>query len=74
MENPLPPHLRSGHIYIEDAQSNEKSYIRFLFFELWLIAFEIYGHTRCTPDQKEKICPKLAKFIEKMHIEMTMIF
>ena len=32
-----PPSLRSGHLYIKDAQcaeTNEKSYIRFLVFEL----------------------------------------
>ena len=39
--------LRSGHIYMKDAhsaESNEKSsiiFLRFLVFELWLIAFTI---------------------------------
>ena len=44
---PLP--LRIAPIFMKDAhsaESNEKSIFRFLFFELWLIVFIIYGwHT-----------------------------
>ena len=44
-----PSSIRSGHTYMKDAHSAdlyEKSYIRFfrfLVFELWLMAFTIYG-------------------------------
>ena len=41
--------LRSGYIYMEDAhctETNENRIYQFLFFELWLIAFTIFGaHT-----------------------------
>ena len=48
--------VRSGHIYMKDvhsAESNEKSYFRFLFFELWLIVFTIYGDTSAPPTKKQ---------------------
>ena len=40
-----PPFLRSGYIYLEDAQCadmNEKSIFLFLFFELWSIMVTIF--------------------------------
>ena len=65
--HPYSSPLRSSHIYIEDAhsaESNEKSYIRFfrfLFFELWLIIFKIYGDTLSVPPTTCSTCSKLFK-------------
>ena len=59
--HPPPPLLRSGHIYMEDvhsAESIEKSYWRFsqfLFFELWLIWFTIYGDILSVTQQKKAV-------------------
>ena len=47
MEMP-PLRLRIDFIYMKDAHSagpNEKLIFQFLFFELWLIVFTIYGDT-----------------------------
>ena len=44
---PSPIFIKNAHI----AESNEKSYFRFfrfIFFELWLITFTIYGDTPVT--------------------------
>ena len=57
MQTPPPP-LRSGHIYMEDAHSaasNEKSYFRFSFFELWLIVFKTYDDTPGVPPTKKEL-------------------
>ena len=56
------------------AESNEKSYFRFVFPVLWLIAFTIYGDTPCVPPTNENSCSKVAKFTGKMRIDLTMIF
>ena len=59
--NPHPPptlSLRSGHIYMKNAhntKSNEKSYVRFLFCELYLILFTIYGDRPGVPPTKKKL-------------------
>ena len=40
--------LRIAPVFMKDAhsaESNENSMFRFLFFELWLIVFTIYGGT-----------------------------
>ena len=58
------------------AESNEKSYFRFfrfLFFELWLIVFTIYGDTQSVPPTKKKLF-KVIKFTGKMRIALEMIF
>ena len=71
---PSPPFLRSGPIYMKDAHSaelNEKSHFR--FFELWLIAFTIYGDTRGAINQR-KTCSNVAKFTGEMRIDLRMIF
>ena len=58
MQAPSP--LRSGNICMKDAhsaESNEKSIFRFLFFELWLIVFTIYGESpgcSCVSPTKKK--------------------
>ena len=67
-----PPPLRSGHIYMKDANSaelNEKKYFRFfqfLFFDLWLAVFKIYGDTPGVPPTRKKSCSKVIKFTGKM--------
>ena len=54
----IPP-LSFDPTFMKDgqcAESNEKSIFRFLFFELWLIVFTVYGcHTwifKCVTDRK----------------------
>ena len=57
----LPPLFRRGHIYMKEthsAESNEKSCIRFLYFELWLIVFTIYGGTTSVSLTKKKVFQK----------------
>ena len=62
--------LRNGHIYMKDAntaESNEKSFFRFfrfLFLELWLILFRIYGDTQGVPSPKKNSCSKEAKLFK----------
>ena len=76
-KDPSPPPLRSGHIHMKDAhsaESNEKSYFRFLFFQLWLIVFTINGDTPGVPPTKKIGCSKVAKFTGNMGILLTMIF
>ena len=56
MQTPPPP-LSKSHIYMKyaySAEMNEKLCIRFLVFELWLIAFTIYGETPSVPPTKNK--------------------
>ena len=62
--------LRSGHLYMKDAQcaiANEKSYLRFLVFELLLP--KMLQELR-----KKKSCSKVAKFTGKIRIDQTTIF
>ena len=59
MQKPSPPcPFRSTPIFMKDAysaESNEKSIFQFLFFELWLIVFTIYGwHTWISTHHKKK--------------------
>ena len=72
----LPPSLRNCPIFIKDARSadsDEKSILWFLFFELWLIVFTIYGDIfevfKCVTDQKKE-SPKVVKFTGKMRNEL----
>ena len=63
-----PPPLKSGHIYMKDglsAESNEKSYFIFLFFELWVIVFTIYGNTPGVPPTKKKVVQKWENLQER---------
>ena len=74
MQTPSP--LRNDNICMKDAhsaESDEKSYFRFLFFELWLILITIYGDTLCVQLTKKK-SSKVAKIIEKMRINLIIIF
>ena len=62
---------------LELVISKEKSnlrFFRFLFFEIWLITFTIYGDTPGVPPTKKKSCSKVVKFTGKMRIALTMIF
>ena len=50
-----PPPLSFAPIFMKDshgAEANEKSILRFLFFDLWLIVFTVYQKFT---DQKEKL-------------------
>ena len=70
MQTPVPLLLRSGHLYVKDAQcaeTNEKSFFRFSVFEL-LFAREI------TIRLQRKNCSKVAKFTENIGIDLTIIF
>ena len=67
MQAPVPFYLRSGHIYMKDSyyvDPNGKSNFRFLFFELWLLVFTIFGDTYVT--DFKKYISKLAKCTGKM--------
>ena len=75
-----PTAFRSGHIYMKDAHNSESiekphfRFFRYLFFELWLIVFTIYGNTSSLPPTKNikvQKCPNLQK---NMRIALTMIF
>ena len=55
------------------AELNEKSIFRFLFFELWLIVFTIYGDTpgfSSVSPTEQKNLSKLVKFTGKMRNEL----
>ena len=59
---------RCALIYMMDAEcaeTNEKSNFRFLFFELWLIAFTIYGDTPGVPPTKKKVVQKWPNLQER---------
>ena len=50
-----PLSLRIGANFMKDAhsaESNEKSFFRFLIFELWLIVFTIYSDVPPTKNKK----------------------
>ena len=58
------------HAYI--AKLNEKSYVKFLFFQLWLIAFKIYGDTPGVPPTKNEVVLKSPNL--QMRIDLTINF
>ena len=61
IKNMQTPPLRSGYIYMTNAhcvETNEKSILRYLFFELWLIIFQVFRWntliSKCATDQNRK--------------------
>ena len=71
MQTGIYPILRISHINMKDAHSaeaNEKSYfsfVLFLFFELWLIVFTIYGDTPSVPPTKKIVVQKWPNLQER---------
>ena len=58
-----PPPLSFAPIFMKDvhsAESNEKYIFRYLFFELWLIVFTIYGSPRFS-----SVSPTEKKIVQK---------
>ena len=68
MQTPIP--LRNDHLNIKDAEcaeSNKKSYFRFLVFELLVVKEQPIR-------LQKKILSKVAKLTKTIMIELTMIF
>ena len=67
------PFLSFAPLFMIDAhsaESNGKSIFLFLFFELWLIVYTIYGDTPSLAPTKKKV----VKFTGKIHFALKMIF
>ena len=73
MQTSSPPSLRSGHLYMKNAQcaeTNEKSCIRILIF----LVFELLLVKDVTIRVQNKNSSKAAKFTGKMRIDLIIIF
>ena len=64
---------RSGHLYIDDAQSAETMCWKIIYQIFPIFSFGVIGRQRSSNSAKEN-CSKVAKFTGKMRIDLTMIF
>ena len=63
-----PPPLRSGHLYIKYVECAESNEIRMI------LSLRVIGHQRDNHSDTKKNCSKVAKFTEKIGIDLKMIF